>query len=101
MCARVEWSGAGINLKTNRPTTSRIRQAVRSVLSEPRFERNAARIQADFARHNAPTEAAALLEKLGTTRRPIDFSPAPSGRGGAPTLALSGSRAYGSVTPKW
>ena len=76
VCARVEWSGAGINLKTNRPAPDRIRRAVRSVLSEPRYKRNAARIQADFARHDAPTEAAVLLEKLGTTKRPIKSSSA-------------------------
>ena len=64
VCARVAWSGAGINLKTNQPTPSRIKQAVRTSLSDPRYKLSAARIQADFARHDAPVEAALLLERL-------------------------------------
>lgn len=35
--ARVAWSGAGIDLRTNRPQPDRIRDAVRQVLADPRY----------------------------------------------------------------
>jgi UDP:flavonoid glycosyltransferase YjiC (YdhE family) len=69
--ARVAWSGAGINLKTQTPTPEQIRAAVREALSNPRYLRNAERLQADYARHNAPEEAATLLERLAATRQPV------------------------------
>jgi MGT family glycosyltransferase len=64
VAARVEWSGAGINLKTKSPTAEQIRIAVKEVLSNPTYRQNARRIQADFAHHNAPQHAAELLEAL-------------------------------------
>ena len=37
--ARVAWSGAGIDLQTNRPVPESTQAAVRSVLDEPRYGR--------------------------------------------------------------
>lgn len=71
IAARVAWSGAGISLRTKTPTPDQIRLAVRRVLGEPRFRANAARIAADYAQHTAPQAAAALLERLATTRQPV------------------------------
>jgi UDP:flavonoid glycosyltransferase YjiC (YdhE family) len=71
IAARVAWSGAGINLKTRAPSLQQIRAAVRDVLADERYRRNARRIQADYARHNAPEEAVGLLERLALTRRPV------------------------------
>jgi UDP:flavonoid glycosyltransferase YjiC (YdhE family) len=71
IAARVAWSGAGINLKTKSPSIEQIRAAVRDVLANDRYRRNARRIQADYARHNAPEAAATLLERLALTRRPV------------------------------
>ena len=64
IAARVAWSGAGINLRTKTPSPEQIRAAVRDS-AEPFAPRlaEAQRIQADYARHNAPHEAAALLER--------------------------------------
>jgi len=64
VAARVQWSGAGINLKKHRPSPQAVRKAVQRVLSEPEYRENARRIQADFAQHDAPTRAAELLETL-------------------------------------
>jgi len=47
--ARVEWSGAGLNLRKRRPKPAAIRAAVRRVLSEPGFHRAAERIAIDIA----------------------------------------------------
>jgi UDP:flavonoid glycosyltransferase YjiC (YdhE family) len=71
IAARVAWSGAGIDLKTNTPTPDQIRAAVDTVLLNHSHRRQAARIRADYARHNAPHEAASLLEQLAATRRPV------------------------------
>jgi MGT family glycosyltransferase len=64
VAARVEWAGAGINLRKQRPSPQEIREAVAEVLSNPAYGENARRIQADFAKHDAPTKAAELLEAL-------------------------------------
>ncbi len=68
VAARVEWSGAGIDLQTKNPTRRQIRTAVNEVLSNPTYRQNARRIQADFARYDAPQQAAELLEALADPR---------------------------------
>ncbi|CAA9567968.1 MAG: glycosyltransferase, putative [uncultured Thermomicrobiales bacterium] len=79
VCARIAWSGAGIDLRTNRPASARIRAAVRAVLTDPRYRRAALRLAGDLARHDAPAEAAALLERLAATRRPVLATPTRAG----------------------
>jgi MGT family glycosyltransferase len=64
VCARVAWCGAGIDLKTSRPSPAGIRNAVRDVLSDPRYGANARRLAAQFARLDAAAEATSLLEAL-------------------------------------
>jgi UDP:flavonoid glycosyltransferase YjiC (YdhE family) len=64
IAARVAWAGAGINLGTGHPRPEQIRDAVRTVLSDPRYRRRAQALQADFARHDARREIAAILEDL-------------------------------------
>ena len=67
VAARVEWSGAGINLRKQRPSPQEVRDAVKEVLTNPTYRENARRIQADFAEHDAPTRAVELLETLVRT----------------------------------
>jgi UDP:flavonoid glycosyltransferase YjiC (YdhE family) len=69
VAARVAWAGVGLNLKTNRPTPERIRRAVQTILDDPAYKRNAARIQTEIAQHDPATEAAVLLERLVTAER--------------------------------
>lgn len=64
VAARVAWAGAGINLGTGRPTGSQIREAVRAVLTNPRYRQRAQALCAAFARHNARNEIAELVEGL-------------------------------------
>jgi UDP:flavonoid glycosyltransferase YjiC (YdhE family) len=71
IAARVAWSGAGINLKTGTPTPEQIRSAVREVLDQPQYREHARRIQADYRRHSGADAAAALLERLAATGRPV------------------------------
>jgi MGT family glycosyltransferase len=68
---RVAYTGVGIDLKTNRPTEEQIRRAVFSVLRDPRYRDRAQAIQQDFATHNAPLEAAQLIEQLAATQTPV------------------------------
>lgn len=68
VAARVEWSKSGINLRKKDPSPADIRQAVCEVLSNPMYRQNARRIQADFARHDAPMEAVRVLEALASKR---------------------------------
>ena len=64
VAARVEWAGAGINLRKQRPSPRQVRDAVKEVLANPVYRENARRVQADFAKYDAPTRAAELLEAL-------------------------------------
>ncbi len=71
ICARIQWSGAGVNLKTQKPTPARIRQAVRKVLENPSFKKNAQRLKAEYQQYDSSKLAADLLEQLAYTKRPI------------------------------
>ncbi len=66
--ARISWSGVGINLKTSTPTPEQVRKAVNDVLSTGHYKRRAQSMQAEFANHDAPTEAAELIEAVVVQR---------------------------------
>jgi UDP:flavonoid glycosyltransferase YjiC (YdhE family) len=68
---RVAYAGAGINLRTATPTPQQVADAVRTVLRDPRYRASTEAIQADLSRHNAPQEAATLLERLADTKAPV------------------------------
>lgn len=68
---RIAWAGVGVNLKTKTPTPEQVRNAVRTVLATPGFRQQARKLQAEIATHDAPTEAAVLLEQLARTREPV------------------------------
>lgn len=61
--ARVAWAGAGINLKTGRPKPSAIRDAVRKVLDDPRYQTGSRRIGAAIA---ASPGVDGLIDELET-----------------------------------
>jgi MGT family glycosyltransferase len=64
VAARVEWTGAGMNLRRQRPSPEQVRRAVQEVLANPRYREHAGAIRADFAGYDAPTRASELLESL-------------------------------------
>lgn len=68
---RVSYAGVGINLKTARPSSDKVREAVREILQNPHYREKAKTIQRAFAYHDAATEAAILLETLCETRQPV------------------------------
>ncbi|MCJ2036435.1 glycosyltransferase [Methylobacterium sp. J-068] len=47
--ARIEWSGAGLNLATNTPTAGALRDAIDTVLGQPQFRARAASLARAFA----------------------------------------------------
>jgi MGT family glycosyltransferase len=71
ICARIEWSGVGINLKTKMPKPTQLKNAVKKILAEPHYRQKAKLIQADIARYDAPTLSAKLLEQLAATKQPV------------------------------
>lgn len=62
--ARVAWSGAGLDLRTNTPTAEQVRAGVHTVLTEESYRRNARRIRDDFAGHRPAVEAADEVRRL-------------------------------------
>jgi MGT family glycosyltransferase len=64
IAARVAWAGAGINLRTGRPSVMQLRDAVRAALTKPQYRQRAQTLRAAFARHNALDEIAELVEGL-------------------------------------
>ncbi|MET0657020.1 MAG: nucleotide disphospho-sugar-binding domain-containing protein, partial [Steroidobacteraceae bacterium] len=68
---RIAYSGVGLNLRTHRPTVEQVRAACREVLSNPAYRSRARSLQHDLAQHDAPTEAADLLEQLARTRQRV------------------------------
>ena len=66
IAARVAWCGAGINLRTGRPTPATVAAAVTEVLRDARYKTRAAKIAQQMQHHDAPNEAATLLEQLVT-----------------------------------
>ena len=71
ICARVEWSGVGINLKTNTPSSSQIRDAVKAVLAAPSYKQNAQKMKKEIGSYNSPVIAVGLLEQLAATKQPV------------------------------
>lgn len=71
VCARIEWAGVGINLKTKTPTSIQIKDAVKRILASPEYRQKAQLLKADIACYDAPTKAVLLLEELAATKEPI------------------------------
>lgn len=68
---RVGWSGAGIDLRTGRPSALAVREAVERVLAEPSFAARAKQIAGSIGRHGGAAAAAELVERLAQTRAPV------------------------------
>jgi MGT family glycosyltransferase len=62
IAARVEWTGAGINLATNAPDPSTIQKAVRAVLDQPSYRNSARRLASEFASYDTEKEIIKLIE---------------------------------------
>ncbi len=65
--ARVGWSGAGINLKTNRPTADQVGAAVQIVLSQASYPNRARELAAEIAQAPGLAGLDAVLAELART----------------------------------
>ncbi|QHN03608.1 glycosyl transferase [Granulicella sp. WH15] len=63
VCARVRWSGVGIDLRTGVPTPEQIRHAVLQVLREPSFRDRAEVLGASIAKTNALKTISEIVER--------------------------------------
>jgi UDP:flavonoid glycosyltransferase YjiC (YdhE family) len=63
VAARVQWSGAGVNLHTGQPSPAMVRRAVRRVLGRDSYRRRAQELQAEIAATDPlDTISTALME---------------------------------------
>jgi UDP:flavonoid glycosyltransferase YjiC (YdhE family) len=69
VAARVEYFGAGINLRTGTPSTAEVRHAVREVLGNPSFRDRARRLRSAYAERDGVTEIASVVDEVIATQR--------------------------------
>ncbi len=65
VAARVAWSGAGIDLKTDCPSPRALQRAARQLLSDPSYRENARRLAREYACYDALNTVRELVEKWG------------------------------------
>lgn len=71
ICARVQWTGVGIDLKTSTPTPMQVRNAVMKILSSSQYRQQAKQFKAEIASYDTPVLATKLLEQLAATKQPV------------------------------
>jgi MGT family glycosyltransferase len=71
IAARVEWAKIGINLKTRTPTPAQIKNAVKTLLTDPNYRTRVHHFQTKMQHYHAPAIAATLIEQLADTRQPV------------------------------
>jgi UDP:flavonoid glycosyltransferase YjiC (YdhE family) len=64
VAARVQWSGAGVNLHTGRPSVAMVARAVRRVLTKPSYRERARALQAEIAATDPLGAISAALDGL-------------------------------------
>jgi UDP:flavonoid glycosyltransferase YjiC (YdhE family) len=62
VAARVAWSGAGLNLKTQRPKAEAVRAAVRKILDDPWYAARARVLADEYRRYDAVARAVEVVE---------------------------------------
>jgi MGT family glycosyltransferase len=67
--ARVAWSGVGIDLATNEPTPAALREAVRTVLGEPKYRLRAWQMADEFAAIDTRSEILRILRHVSRPSR--------------------------------
>ena len=72
LVARLNWSGVGVGIKTQRPRPEQLRAAVRHVLTEPQFRERAVAMQAEMAACGGAVRAA---DSWKSSARPAERRP--------------------------
>ncbi|MGI5442938.1 glycosyltransferase [Streptomyces shenzhenensis] len=66
VAARVQWSGAGLDLRTGQPSPEAVRDAVLAVLGEPGYHARAAGLRAEIERHDALDAIAEVVARAAS-----------------------------------
>jgi UDP:flavonoid glycosyltransferase YjiC (YdhE family) len=61
--AHVQWSGAGIDLRTNQASPEAIRHAVDEIFTQPGYRERAQQLSLEFASHDVEAELLSLIEE--------------------------------------
>ncbi|WP_226342338.1 glycosyltransferase [Deinococcus sp. AJ005] len=72
VAGRVAYAGVGLNLRTARPTHESIRRAVLGLLGNSPQRQRAKALGTEMHLHDAPNEAATLVEQLARTGRAVE-----------------------------
>ena len=64
VAARLEYSGAGINLRKQKPTSKDIMNAYRKIMSDHSYKQKAEELKKIYAKFDAPVLAIGLIEEL-------------------------------------
>lgn len=64
VAARVEYFGAGVNLRTGTPAPGEVRAAVREVLDNPQYRSCVRRLQSAYASRDSITDIAAVIDEV-------------------------------------
>ena len=68
-CARAAWTGAAINLATNQPKPSQVREAVEKVLDTPTFKARALQLRKQYLKTDCFGDIAATVNELALAAR--------------------------------
>lgn len=71
VAARIRWTGTGEFIKQNELTASRLRSAIQTVLSQPRYAAAARRMRDSIASTNGAERAADIIEEVVLTGKPV------------------------------
>jgi UDP:flavonoid glycosyltransferase YjiC (YdhE family) len=63
--AHVQWSGAGIDLRTNQATPEAIRHAANVIFTQPGYRERAQQLSLEFSSHDVEAELLNLIEECG------------------------------------
>jgi UDP:flavonoid glycosyltransferase YjiC (YdhE family) len=64
VAARLEYSGAGINLRNQKPTSKNILKAYRKIMSDHSYKQKAKELKEHYAKFDAPDLAIGMIEEL-------------------------------------
>jgi UDP:flavonoid glycosyltransferase YjiC (YdhE family) len=70
-CARVAWSGVGVNLRTGQPSAAAINRAVMRVLASPQHRVAARRLAAEIADSRGVDELVSVIQALHSSRQAV------------------------------